>query len=365
MRHLVFAVFAALCLVLPSAASEASGSTSTASHQEITVMTRNLYFGADLTPVLAAQSQSQLLAAVATAYGQAQATDFAGRADSWAAEIAAARPDLVGLQEAVQWRTQFPADFAPIPDATTDAGDFVQLLLAALAKRGMQYQVASEATGYDVEAPGLFPAGLMDVRLTQHDVILARKGVGLTLGNAQSGNYVAAETVPLLGMPLPLPWSWASVDVTKGQTTFRFATTHLAPDDGAVQEAQAHEFINGPGATSLPLIWVGDFNSDASAPTITGIPPDTATYSDVRAAGFTDAWAATRLIPGYTCCNAPDLLNPQPTLDQRIDYVFSRGAVRPLLAERVGILPAGKTASGLWPSDHAGVVAELDVGQGG
>jgi endonuclease/exonuclease/phosphatase family metal-dependent hydrolase len=207
----------------------------------------------------------------------------------------------------------------------------------------------------------------MDVRLTQHEVILARSGRGLTLSNPRSGRY-PAEIPPLMtavGVPVELPWSWASVDVTKGGRTFRFATTHLDPNSGVVRRLQAQEFLaaGGPGDTALPLVWVGDFDSAADSAGTTGVPPDTATHSDVTAAGFTDAWAATRPDdPGFTCCNAENLLNPAPTYDQRIDYVFSRGAVRPLAALRVGVLPLERLPSGQWPSDHAGVYAVLDIG---
>jgi endonuclease/exonuclease/phosphatase family metal-dependent hydrolase len=333
----------------------------------VSVMTRNLYFGTNLSPVLAATTPSAFFAAVADAYDKAEASNFAGRMGRIADEIALTKPDLVGLQEAVQWRTQSPADFLPTPDATTDAGDFVRLLLDALAARGVGYSVASESTGYDVEGPGLFPTGFMDVRLTQHEVILARAGRGLGLANAQAGRY-RAQIPPLttaVGVPVALPWSWASVDVTKGGRTFRFATTHLDPNSGLVQRLQAQEFLQpgGPGDTPLPLVWVGDFNSAADSSGATGVPPDTATHSDVTGAGFTDAWAATRPDdPGFTCCNAENLLNPEPTYDHRIDYVFSRGDVRPLGALRVGVLPLERLPSGQWPSDHAGVYAVLDVG---
>ena len=85
------------------------------------------------------------------------------------------------------------------------------------------------------------------------------------------------------------------------------------------------------------MIWVGDLNSDADATTITGVVPDTETYGDIIAAGFHDSWAATR--PGdlgYTCCEAGNLLNPTPTLNQRIDYVLTRGAINPLFDFPVG-----------------------------
>ena len=63
--------------------------------------------------------------------------------------------------------------------------------------------------------------------------------------------------------------------------------------------------------------------------------------------------------PGLTCCEQADLLNPRPTFDQRIDFIFGRdlpaGAV-PIRREVVGDRPGDRTGAGLWPSDHAGVV---------
>jgi endonuclease/exonuclease/phosphatase family metal-dependent hydrolase len=353
-------LFAAIVAALTATASAQAGSL-------VTVMTRNLYFGTDLAPVIAAQTPPAFFSAVEAAFTEAQGSNFAGRMGRVADEIAVTRPDLVGLQEAVQWRTA-PPDFQPIPDATTDAGNFVPLLLTALAARGLNYTVASDSIGYDVEAPGgTAPAfaDLMDFRLTQHEVILARVQRGMTLSHPNGGRYAAFAQIPTVGGLIPLPWAWASVDVTKDGRTFRFATTHLDSNVGYYQRLQAGEFMDDvrAGNTSLPLVWVGDFNSAADLAGPVGVPPDTATHSDITARGFTDAWAATRPgDPGFTCCNAQNLLNPTPTYDHRIDYVFTRGAVRPLLAIRVGVLPFERLSTGQWPSDHAGVVAALDVG---
>jgi hypothetical protein len=370
-RHALSAAIAvgvAVCPGTPVPAARADAGTT------VTVMTRNLYFGTDLTPAIEALGPSAFETAVANAYTEAQASDFAERADAWADEIALVRPDLVGLNEAVQWRT------GPVGDpATTNAGDFVPLLLDALAARGQYYEVASESTGYDVEAPASFSSGSMEVRLTQHEAILARMHDGLTLTNAQANQYVNPGTIETIqtgsGLTFVLPWSWASVDVTKNSQSFRFATTHLDPDFGDVQAAQAQEFLGptGPAATTLPMIWVGDLNSAAN--TITGVPPgvppDTTTYSTVIAAGFHDSWPATRPgDPGYTCCEAENLLNPTPLLNQRIDYVLTRdgtepngieGTITPLFDFLVGNTVLERDLYGRWASDHAGLVAILTV----
>ncbi len=53
--------------------------------------------------------------------------------------------------------------------------------------------------------------------------------------------------------------------------------------------------------------------------------------------------------------------DPSATLDSRIDLVLHDEKVTAKSAEIVGEEPSDRTASGLWPSDHAGVVAELIV----
>lgn len=326
-------------------------------------MTRNLSFGTDLEPILAATNQFEFVTAVAAAYTQAQATDFPGRAKAWAAEIDHARPDLVGLQEAVLWRTQTPADFSPTPNAATVQADLVGLLLTELRSRGLKYEVVIAETGFDIEAPGLFPTGLVDVRLTQREVVLVRKSAGLKLTNAQGGEYAAFLTIPtVIGVPVSLPWAWASVDATLGGRSFRFATTHLDPISGDAQGAQAAEFLAGPGTTSMPIVWVGDFNSDADGTVITSVPSATATYGSIIAAGFSDTWKAKHPSdPGFTCCQATDLRNPSSALTERDDLVLTRGPFHVEKASIVGNQPADRLPSGMWPSDHAGVVVTVDL----
>ena len=86
----------------------ASGLTLAAStpftpHRVADVMTYNVYFGADLTPIFFAATEAELLAAVGNAWANVQATDIPLRADAIADEIAASAPSVVGLQEAARW----------------------------------------------------------------------------------------------------------------------------------------------------------------------------------------------------------------------------------------------------------------------
>ena len=354
------AALLAILTLAPAAATAHAGAA------ELTMMTRNLSFGTDLGPIVAAPTEFEFVTAVATAFTQAQATDFPSRAKAWADEIEHAQPDLIGLQEAVLWRTQTRADFSPTPNATTVEVDLVALLLAELRSRGLRYEVVFAQTGTDIEAPGLFPTGIVDVRLTHREVILARKTSGLRLTNAQGDQYAAFVTVPtIIGVPVALPWAWASVDVTHRGRSFRFATTHLDPLSGVAQQLQANEFLAGPGSTTLPIVWVGDFNSNAEGTVITGVPSATATYRSIIASGYADAWSARHPSdPGLTCCQATNLLNPTSTLTERVDLVLTRGPFRVGKASLVGEDASDRLANGLWPSDHAGVVVTIELENG-
>ena len=80
------------------------------------------------------------------------------------------------------------------------------------------------------------------------------------------------------------------------------------------------------------------------------------------AAGFVDAWTTTNGDDaGFTWGHAADLRNPEPTLTERIDFVLTRGGITASSANRVGHEREDRTPSGLWPSDHAGVWALLQL----
>jgi endonuclease/exonuclease/phosphatase family metal-dependent hydrolase len=143
--------------------------------------------------------------------------------------------------------------------------------------------------------------------------------------------------------------------VTARGITFRVVTTHLhVPLQ--VQLLQVTELLQSAASTNLPVILAGDFNANAAD----AVDPSFATYQILLDAQFLDAWSqANPSTPGLTCCQAANLLNPESALDRRIDLVMFRG---PFLASDVRVVgdqPIDRTPSGLWPSDHAGVVATL------
>ena len=311
------------------------------------VMTRNLYLGADLAPAIAATDFTSFQTAVKAIWTQVHATNFPERAKAIADEIRKEHPYLVGLQEVTLWRT------GPLlsPSAATDVKfDFLQLLLAELSARGTPYSVESTVTNFDLEVP--LVVDLVDVRMTDRDVILARADVSsrsMTVFNPQSSTFTAFLPINVLGMTLEVRRGWTSVDADIAGDTFRFINTHLEAFAPQVRDIQAGELLAGPANTALPVILVGDLNAT---------PTDAATYGRIVAAGFSDVWVGGG---GFTCCQAAGVNNAASMLDQRIDYVLFRG-INLHNPSVVGDEESDKTPSGLWPSDHAGVVAQIKGG---
>jgi endonuclease/exonuclease/phosphatase family metal-dependent hydrolase len=311
-------------------------------------MTRNMFLGADLTPAYEALQgdPAAVPAAVASIFnpgdppGAVQRTDFATRAAGLAQEIAAVRPDLVALQEAAAWRTR-----AADGDATVE--DHLEALEAELAARGAPYRRVVTAEVGDVELPS---AAGVNVGLTNRLAILARDDDGLLLRDPRSGSFTG--TLPIqtpLGV-VGLARGWASVDVEHDGTALRFITTHLevaSTRAGAeAQLAQADELVRGPAACAHPVVMAGDFNAW----------PATPGYERIRAAGFADAWTQVNAesADGLTCCHRMPLDDPADRLRTRIDLILLRGG--PTAAEAFVV---GEFGPGIWPSDHAGVVARI------
>lgn len=329
----------------------------------VTVMTRNVYLGADIDrPVRAARGKTAgaALAALGQANDRVRAivdrTNFGVRSRLLAAEIATARPDLVGLQEVALWR-QGPLELGSIgvPNATSVDLDFLELLLAELARAGAAYEVVQVQEEADVEGPA-FPDPRRetgrtgrDVRLTLRDVILVRADAGMTVRERGSGQYSARLTVDLAGASFEYVRGFVWADVEAAGTRFRFVTTHLESESPEVAAAQAEELLAGPiAAAPEPVIVACDCNSDAD-------PPDPA-YGVLTGAGLRDTWTGE---PGFTFGLSETVDDVAPTFERRIDLVLARGAT-PERGEVTGDELADRDpATGLWPSDHAGVVARL------
>ena len=64
---------------------------------------------------------------------------------------------------------------------------------------------------------------------------------------------------------------------------------------------------------------------------------------------------------GFTFGHVSDLKNEKPNFSQRIDYVFVKSDAELQYGEGfvLGDEVRDKTSSGLWPSDHGGVVTKI------
>ncbi|WP_089821944.1 endonuclease/exonuclease/phosphatase family protein [Halogranum amylolyticum] len=329
----------------------------------VTVMTWNLYIGTDLRQLLRRSGDEQIDTAVARLLEDIEQSRFDARAETIADEIASAGPDLIGLQEATLLRMQLPGDYVADPgriNATEYYLDFLVVLQEKLADRGLEYEVASSVTNTDVELPADLDAGSVDIRLTDRSVILARQG--LETQNPTRETYEATITIPLPdGVEYLLTRGYCSIDVEVDGTAFTFVNTHLDSVSAATQIDQARELVVDVTAFDRPIVLVGDFNSPADG-------SETVTY-DLLTQFFTDAYAeAVSSEPGYTCCRQSQLQGPRSELTKRLDLVLLRGVGPVTTVERVGTAPDDRVSTvvdderrRLWPSDHAGVVATLQL----
>ena len=345
----------------------------TPDEQRITVMTRNLYLGGDITrPVRAAHGRTGEDAV--QALGQANhelrqivdRTDFPTRSRLLAAEIASARPDLIALQEVALWR-HGPIELAQIgrPNATDVDYDFLATLLADLHGHGVGYDVVQQQQWSDVEAPA-FPRDpsddeARDVRLTLQDVILRRQDSPARVTGRGRAEFRQRLDIDLGGATFTFQHGFAWSDVEIGQHRFRFLATHLESQSADVAQAQAAELLAGPAAEETTTVIACDCNAAPGSPAY-------ALLTDRDR--FADPWLEAPGDPGqgFTAVLG-ELVNDSTAagLDRRIDLVLARPAsgatATPVRVGLTGNEPSARDpGSGLWPSDHAGVVVELEIG---
>jgi endonuclease/exonuclease/phosphatase family metal-dependent hydrolase len=386
---LVLGLIAALCLALIPGGADAAGKK-TAKGTKVTVMTRNLYLGADLTPALQANNVDQAVNAGGQIVNQVHATRFPSvRAASLAAEIKKRKPDIVGLQEAAWWRTG-PVDIGAAlgsPAATqTDplGGDFLADLLKKVNKKSkkkgaVQYVLAMVEPEFDFELPvnddgngnGLAGADHNE-RLTMRDAILVRKGVGVKFKKPTGGHFNTLLRVQLAGgiRSVDVTRGWVAINVNARGRSFRFVNTHLEAFDsqgtnttnqgttlgrGDIRAAQAAQLVGPGGAanSTRPVILLGDINSDDNTVANNG---DRNAYNALLAGGFTERSTANPL----SCCLDDPFLVGGPNsindFNHQVDHILTNKSKIKFVK---GFVDGRAPVNGLFPSDHAGVTSVL------
>ena len=254
-----------------------------------------------------------------------------------------------------------------------------------MADLGDKYVVAAVVQNLTRPPPGFpFPGvpiqlerdgPFIFIEVLDRDVILARTDVDTTVvdfGCSQEQesldgcNFSVVAEANLGGFPISIERGFVGVDVTVKETDYRFINTHLevqhpSPDPQSIyfQTVQASELLNTIFATidySKQYIVAGDFNSSPTDVSAIGQP----TPYEQMAMYFTDIWPLRPGKPqGFTCCELADLSNAPSQHDERIDIVFTLPAPSTVKANVLDAEVEDKTLSGLWPSDHASVSAEL------
>jgi len=342
---------------------------------EVSVMSRNLYLGADLGPAIGATSLADFVSKNGQILRDVDANKFKVRAKGLAKEILAKSPDLVGLQEAALWRTgavNIPAALAGgcgsgLCTATTVRYDYIKLLLDQLNKGQKRYKLIESKDEFDFEAPGDLDnnpttgtlGGEIDGRLTMRDAILARVGAGIKVSGVKTAHYKTLYSPTISGIPVPVTRGWLSINVKVGKSpTFRFINTHFeAFGDTAVREAQAKELFqgSGPAKTGLPVVLVGDLNSDDD--TVTG--GDRLAYNALKGAGFRERSTDKPL----GCCLKTSILTSNlgsvSDFDHQVDHIMTRD---PAKVKLVNSAVTGRSpVNGYWDSDHAGIFSTLRI----
>jgi endonuclease/exonuclease/phosphatase family metal-dependent hydrolase len=346
-----------------------------------------LFLGADLAPAIEASSIPAAIDGAGTVWNELQSTKFPERAAPLAREIKRSKADLVGLQEVALWRKQIPSDggappLSPIPGAQPASDlefDFLALLQAELKKIGARYRVVVVQDEFGGELPvdadhsdatGTGPlAGFgadFDASLTMRDVILVRKGTKVKLGKTSKGHFETRYEPNVGGIVIPVDRGWVSVEAKirgksgkKGKklrdSRFRFINTHLeAFGDPTIREAQAKELIAGPLDTKKQVILVGDLNSGIERHNEPEQPGDDLAFRALVEFGMNDNGAI------QSCCY-DSLFDPNAVFDHTVDHVLTKPGLRTIRAYVTGDDASERTASGLWPSDHGGVVSRLQL----
>jgi endonuclease/exonuclease/phosphatase family metal-dependent hydrolase len=351
---------------------------------DIKVMTQNQYLGADLGPVIAA-TPAEYPFAIVDALQAIAIANIPERATSLAESIANRQPHLVALQEVYAFGcTSLVSGFDTCAAFGGAFNDHLALTEAALDDLGSDYEVVAVLQNLTIPALPVFLPGIdgpaMIVSVIDRDVILARGDVDASVvaipcrkaaPGSDGCHYQAVATVETPLGDITVERGFVGVNANVKGEDYLFVNTHLevrmlgdSQNSTALQPFQASELKATLQAylSFFPepprLILAGDFNNGSANVPLAPFYFPTA-YQQLSSV-FTDTWNLRPGKPdGFTCCQAADLLNGPSSHGERIDIVFALPAPAKVNANVMDAESDDKTISGLWPSDHASVIAEL------
>lgn len=370
----------------------ACGAAFAGSKADIHVMTQNQYLGAELGPIIGAETPEAVNAAMIQALIDVSNNNYPERVQALAESILDKKPHLVALQEVFAFSCHDPFGTDLCNLFSNAFNDHLALTVAALEG---QYQVAAQVQNLTLAPPTLPPPGIpvflradappIFVQVIDRDVILARADIETSpvafICAKPSGdgcNYQAVAPVSIGDVEFNIERGFVGVDATIGGEDYRFINTHLevkllGGDLAAaiLQPVQATELWGSILAVMDPerrLLVAGDFNSSPVDVSPIGV---LTAYQQLTSGklfdgttlpfSFTDTWyLRPGKPPGLTCCELADLSNTPSMHYERVDIVFAHPApTGKVKANLLNTDVEDKTRSGLWPSDHATVSVEL------
>lgn len=367
-----------------------------AADQPLTVMSRNIYLGADVG--VAMELIPDFSAAAQFMWSQVQATDFTKRAPVLAAEVIAADADVVGLQEATHWYCK-----KNLWSKKVIVFDFTKEFLAATKAAGSEYVLASKDgvdalnIGYSipaipyltmVEDPGtfqpLFGSDKAACGFEIGDAIVVKKDLAdkvIQVGNTEYD--ISYSIIPKI-MTIYRGYTW--IDFDHNGSKVRIISTHLESlwDSGKVPNSalQAQQLIEDLAETTMPVVVIGDFNADPSDPrqaggynpggqpessdvcieqgaptSVSNMLSECNAYWKMRQAGFLDAgpeiwdpknftWGMSALLagPDLKRYKAGKIVGNNYGFTDRLDYIFIKNGAKAVNARIIGnTWPNGST----------------------
>lgn len=383
-----------------------------ASTHDLTIMSRNLYLGADVG--IALEKIPDFPAAAQFMWNQVAATDFKKRAPLLAQEIIDSNADVVGLQEATHWYCK-----KNFWSKNVIVFDFTREFLKATRDLGHEYVLASHSgidalnIGYSIPAipyltmvndpktfQPLFGSDRAACGFEIGDAIAIKREHAAKVLNVGNSEYEVSYSIVPKIMTIYRGYTWIDLNFNGSKT--RIVSTHLESlwDSNKVPNAarQAKQLIEDLSTTKMPLIVIGDFNSDprdprptaksnpggqpeasqtckaqVEHPTLTSAIDTCNAYWLMRRARFIDSgpdplngsnytWGMNALLTGpdpIRLKSAIEMGNQEGFTD-RLDYVFLKNGATVLNSKIIG----NKTPKGkIWASDHAGIVATVHLPQ--